>query len=88
MNEWQPIETAPKDFTPVLLAWKWQTDIPGHGGVDVVLARWCCRKHSHLSRHRNCPNEPDCDMGWDQYAGEMIAWQPLPPPPTHLKGDR
>ncbi len=77
--QWQPISTAPKDGTPVLLAWTWSTDI--HSGAEVVLARWICRKHSHLSRHRDCPNESDCDMGWDHYDGTMTHWMPLPSSP-------
>lgn len=77
MNAWQPIETAPKDFTPVLLWWNAPIGRP-----SVVLARWCCRTHVHLSRPHACPTEPDCAMGWDSYAGEMTHWMPLPDPPT------
>lgn len=73
---WQPIETAPKDGTPVLLVWHWDSGI--HKGVTVVLADWGCVAHSHLSRVRDCPNEPDCKMTWGVYSGEFTHWMPLP----------
>lgn len=82
MSEWQPIESAPKDFnTPVLLWW-----IPVYGESGVVLARWMCQAHCYLSRRLQCPNEPDCRMGWDNYAGEMTHWMPLPDPPVPPDG--
>jgi hypothetical protein len=73
---WQPIESAPKDFTPVLLWW-----IPPHGDPCVVLARWMCRTHGHTAKFWDCPNHEDCRMGWDRYAGEFTHWMPLPPAP-------
>jgi hypothetical protein len=79
MSEWQPIETAPKDGTDVLLVWRWNSGI--HAGVSVVLAGWTCRTHAHSSRHHDCPNEADCNEGWGAYRGEMSHWMPLPAPP-------
>lgn len=82
---WQPIATAPKDFTPVLLCWQPPTmpHIANHRPAPcVVLARWMCRTHAHLSRRYACPDEPDCNMGWDSYAGTMTHWMPLPGPPV------
>lgn len=76
MGEWQPIATAPKDGTDVLLVWHWDSGI--HRGVTVVLSRWYCRRHAHLSRPKNCPNEPDCEMDWGAYGGWMSHWMPLP----------
>lgn len=79
--EWQPIKTAPKNGTPVLLVWHWDSGI--HQGISVVLASWYCRTHAHLSRHRDCPNEPDCEEGWGAYAGRMSHWMPLPDLPEN-----
>jgi hypothetical protein len=73
---WQPIATAPKDGTEILLIWHWDSGI--HTGVSVVLAAWICRKHRHLSLHHDCPDDPECDMGWGHYAGTMTHWMPLP----------
>lgn len=78
-REWEPIESAPKDGTDILLVWDWDSGI--HTGRSVVQASWYCRKHNHSSRHHDCPNESDCDMGWDHYAGEFPFWMPLPPAP-------
>jgi hypothetical protein len=77
---WQPIETAPKDFTPVLLVWHWDSGVTG--GTSVILARWKCRKHSHCGVRHDCPNEAGCQMGWDNYAGEFTHWMPLPSVPS------
>lgn len=78
-QEWLPIESAPKDGTSILLVWNWDSGI--HKGTTVVEAQWVCRKHSHMSRSRDCPNELTCDMGWDHYEGTMTHWQPKPEPP-------
>jgi hypothetical protein len=78
---WMPIESAPKDGTRVLLTWHWDAG-SGNKGVSVVLASWDCRTHKFLSLRHKCPNEPDCKMAWDNYAGEMTHWQSLPEPPV------
>lgn len=68
MSEWQTTETAPKDGQHVLIA----------TAEDVVLEAYY---------------ESDGDRGWyesgshwtDQYDGsvhQVVAWQPLPPPPS------
>lgn len=90
VSVWYPIETAPRDGTPVLLAWHWNSGTilqsgEEHKGVAVVLDSWYCRTHVHLSRHKDCPNEPDCRMGWGAYGGEMSHWMPVPPPPEPSK---
>lgn len=82
---WQPIETAPKDGTEVLLVWHWNSGI--HKGVTVITARWYCRTHVHKSSAHDCPNVPECKMGWDAYAGWMSHWMPLPTPPAPLVSD-
>lgn len=81
MANWQPVETAPRDGTNVLLVWEWDSGL--RTGVAVVLAHWHCNKHAHLSRHKDCPNESDCIMRWGAYGGQMTHWMPLPDPPSH-----
>lgn len=78
---WRSMNSAPLDFTPVLLSWQPPAMFKGHQPQpSVVLARWACRTHGMLSRACNCPNDDGCIMGWDSYAGEMLAWMPLPEP--------
>lgn len=77
---WQPIETAPKDFTAVLLCW--HPPQPPNAKPCVVMARWLCRTHVHSSKRHRCPDEADCQMSWDSYAGKMSHWLPLPTPPV------
>lgn len=80
LPRWQPIESAPKDFTPVLLLW--HPPQPPNAKPTVILERWYCRTHALAARHHDCPNEADCRMGWGSYAGEMSHWMSLPEPPT------
>lgn len=77
---WQPIDTAPKDGTAVLLVWHWDSGL--HTGTSVIMASWMCRKHAMLSSPHRCPDEPDCKMGWGNYAGNFSHWMPLPEPPN------
>ena len=76
--EWQPIETAPKDFTPVLLWWIFPIGKPG-----IQLARWTCWTHAHSSKwHAECPNGQDCRAAWlYNTAGFPTHWMPLPAAP-------
>ena len=65
---WQPMDTAPKDGRPVLLAWPYWADHP-------VIGRWC-RQVTGSQRF--------CWMAWeavsdDEDEGEPpMAWMPLP----------
>lgn len=70
--EWQPIETAPKDGTPILLYW------PGHRGhiaTNCFVARWNVLAEDWLS------------SGQPVWRGagiyEPTHWMPLPEPPSH-----
>lgn len=82
-QQWQPIETAPRDFTSVLLVW--HPPLPVDAKPAVVQARWLCRTHCMRAYPGDCPNEPKCDMGWDAYAGRMSHWMPLPPLPEEYR---
>lgn len=79
LNAWQPIETAPKDGTPILIY------VPSDDDGDVYkIARWHRDQlvRGHLLRG-----------GWP-YAGGWIAdghdglagWMPLPPAPPEEGG--
>lgn len=81
---WQPIETAPKDGTPILIAYAaggktWSRV----GDVAIRPARW--RKTFHP--HTGLPSE-----GWQfEVAGfvvghkQIAGWMPLPEPPQALE---
>lgn len=80
MSEWQPIASAPKDGTKILLASLGVMDT----GPMINTAHWMCFEHGHLSSKIPCP-APDCRYGWSGglygIGGEHIAWMPLPEPP-------
>src|SRR5690606_4654015 len=69
---WQPIETAPKDGTRVLLWFGWH-DLPVVG--DFRHGRWWS-VHS-LGGNLPHPN----GMDWKEVI-EPSCWRPLPPPPV------
>jgi hypothetical protein len=77
---WQPIETAPRDGTPVQLAGFWDNPgFPGTGQPFQVIAAW-----STLSSSLK-------DAEYDWFSHGIVAlsrslvklthWMPLPPPP-------
>ncbi len=76
-GEWQPISTAPKDGTEVLLAVKFRAGIPGRCLVG------------HWMRGGHCiEDHPPIAEGWYFWNGclfdeaaEPLYWQPLPKPP-------
>ena len=75
MSEWQPIETAPKDGTSVLLHW---SEDQGFNGA-IVLAFWS-----------DIQAEDTAGDGWALYTGngygaleaeDPTHWHALPEPP-------
>lgn len=66
-SEWQPIETAPKDGTIVLLY------IPWMSGYDVVSASWGYASWCLTQAGTRCESA-DAD-------GSATHWMPLPEPP-------
>jgi hypothetical protein len=83
MIEWQPIETAPKDGSAVLLSWaidadgnviRWDEDLTT-ASIFVAVAWWCC--------HR-CWWRVAAETPYDDSSGLGFApthWMPLPLPP-------
>lgn len=76
-QKWEPIETAPKDGTPILLHRN------GHG-VDVGYWRptddSLRKKPVPCWRYRRSHS-----ISYDR-AHQPTHWQPLPPPPTQAQG--
>ena len=74
MSDWKPIETAPKDGTPILIYYEspatsklqWSLDRRSHRFIRI--ARWNGRvwKLDQSGHFRN----------------DVFRWQPLPVPPT------
>jgi hypothetical protein len=86
MADWQPIETAPKDGSEVLL---YRDD------AGVILGRWIAPcdflDDAELENHPDDRDDADW-FGADFIAGYRITndglpthWQPLPEPPTCAK---
>jgi len=78
MNEWQPIETAPKDGTWVLLFVP--AEIPDEDrGRHICAGQW-----SDQLNGRTAPPRwmfAWFDGGYYGYAGPPTHWMPLPEPP-------
>lgn len=68
MSEWQPIETAPKDGTEILV---WM-------GARILLARWDAETYHKRPR----PHWSSFVMGrtWSR-DNQPTHWVPLPDPP-------
>lgn len=84
-NAWQPIETAPKDGTVVLL-----TD-----GVAMVAGRWADAVPPSIGASTSYSwNYPEIPARWETPKGALCTdpstpthWQPLLAAPTHSAGD-
>jgi hypothetical protein len=72
MSEWQPIETAPKDGTPIIVATSAPGFYPRSGWWSDRFGEWVVRENESGAT-RLCPD----------YAGVALThWMPLPPPPA------
>lgn len=70
MSDWQPIETAPMDATPVLL---WQNG-------RRITGRWMPRFYGEVLRW-DMGNWQSSD-GFDLFYQPPTHWMPLPEPPS------
>lgn len=85
--EWQPIETAPKDGTAILLTVRGRHPRrPNANGMFVTVGRWLWSKDARLP-HEDYPYDGgflelnnDWDDNWGGNIGDQF-WMPLPLPP-------
>ena len=81
-QEWQPIETAPKDRTKILV-------FTVHG--DIELTEWCIIENSHYEEAGNDLYRKVIDETTEFWnSNKPTHWMPLPEPPkieeaTHEK---
>ena len=64
-REWQPIETAPKDGTRIIVT---RRKYPAEFFAPIRIVRWANRNGWRYTRYKTLPFKPD-------------FWQPLPQPP-------
>lgn len=78
-TKWQPIETAPKDGTEILVLFK-------RLGVKCVAwtTRWNDPTDEHAHWHiDDCKHDPYPLRGYNEE--DEIGWMPLPRPPMEVK---
>lgn len=84
---WQPIESAPRDGTPIILAVRGHhPERPNAKGKFVTVGRWCWSPDARLP-HDAYPYDGgflelnnDWGNGWGGNIGDQL-WMPLPNPP-------
>lgn len=75
MKEWQPIETAPKDGTELLLYERRERLIDDDFiEVDYVFTGWW-NKESYINACWEC-------LEYDAFSHNPTHWMPLPKPPS------
>lgn len=80
MSEWQPIETAPKDFSPILAAAQGVQNT----GWMIMVVRWAQVSMMFRSDGRMDLTAPDCEWVGEmgaQYGVPITHWMTLPEPP-------
>ncbi len=76
-GEWRPIESAPRDGTP-LLAWC----VHPHARHAEDPKEWAAAVVTQWINHNGG------GWTWNGMAGSFTHWQPLPAPPTALGADQ
>lgn len=72
--EWQPIETAPKDGTPVLL-FEWRGDPWEEPEANIFVGEWDHHRDGELYKTQWVCTE------YEAFNHNPTHWMPLPPPP-------
>lgn len=80
MNKgWQPIETAPRDGTPVLICWA----APGYS-ASMAVAEWD-QDYAEMDFTDGVGWRDGSDYGCGGMIGAMPShWMPLPEPPERI----
>jgi hypothetical protein len=72
-HDWQPIETAPKDFV---------TEFDGWNGERVTDISWAHPEFSDKGYFAWCKSEYVQNYGWsNEEVRGLTHWMPLPQPP-------
>ena len=80
MSEWQPIETAPKDGTDIIVLTKWKGSLVARWDENACFGR--------LEAVRPGWQVFDCEDFFYSVAldeEDVVAWMPLPPPPKEME---
>jgi hypothetical protein len=80
-QSWQPIETAPKDGTRVIVYST--TDTPHYADQDYVATVLQGEHVEEVQVARWCEEFEEWEL---QFIGAPLFWRPLPPPPTGERG--
>jgi len=77
MSEWQPIETAPKDGTRVLLFFK----TPIFTGINIIIGRWNGDVYAKKQRPYFTHDLERIAGTRETRSNQPTQWMPLPQPP-------
>ena len=96
MSWWQPIETAPKDGSDIILGAPAQTFKGKQVEPRTTIGRWttdeeCMEKIGDCGGECRCPEYRYHDPFWMSWDGGFTEenppthWMPLPAPPTEVE---
>ena len=82
MTEWQPIESAPRDGTVILIASCFGTEVAWWEDAEPTF-KWRIFDSTDLTPSGCCDMEDDDRVPVNgAHAGHPTHWAPLPSPPT------
>jgi len=87
MSEWQPMETAPKDGTPILAFLPPEDEPDFERLCDFVVTWWETQQHFHLEPSKEHPGlyRRVLESVGHWVCGSLpICWMPLPPSPQQV----